>query len=102
MPIVATVSSAATHSCSFEYLSPGGASIFSSKKLEGPARLSSRAQQTLKDFSVHQARPFGRCQAQAGEDFSLIVMMIVSRWRPELNPSARTIGDEPGCLVPPL
>src|SRR5438445_13868211 len=35
MPTVATVSSVATHSCSFEYLSPGGASSLSSNKNAG-------------------------------------------------------------------
>src|SRR4249920_1208379 len=45
MPMVATDSSVATHSCSFEYLSPGGASIMFSQiyRDADPARMPNAA-----------------------------------------------------------
>src|SRR6516162_3286293 len=47
------LSSAATHSCSFEYLSPGGASIFSSNRAARLARLKQSGAADIMSFSVH-------------------------------------------------
>src|SRR5579862_4923158 len=62
MPMVAIASSVATHSCSFEYLSPGGASIFLLQKIARARARLSLTWRAIDHSHIHQARGLSDCQ----------------------------------------
>src|SRR5579859_6028532 len=86
MPIVATGSSCRTQPCSFEYLSPGGASIYSSPARRARIQMDARACA----ITVHQARRSSSCQA--ADDAEVDVVIGVPK---EIKPDERRVAITP-------